>query len=267
MSSHTGRPEREPLGSLAGLARTSWSPWPLPEVLESTPSTMADVERRAAEGAPEGTAVVAEEQTAGRGRRGRSWDSPARAGLWWSVLLRPPLPPERLGWLPLVVGIGVARGLRQAAGVEVRLKWPNDVLLDGRKLAGILAERLGDGGVIVGVGINVDQGASELPDGGISLAGAGAVAPAGLSRTRVLMDVLAAVADAYRQWLQGEDMRQEYVGLSATIGEEVAADLGGSVLAGRATGLGVSGELLIVDDAGTEHQVSAGDVTLRRMPR
>lgn len=221
---------------------------------------MADIERRASAGAPEGSVVVAEEQTAGRGRRGRTWDSAARAGLWWSLLLRPRAQADRLGWLPLVVGVGVARGLEEAAGVTVALKWPNDVLVEGRKLAGILAERLGDGSVVVGVGINVDQREDELPDGGTSLTASGHA----VDRTQALVHVLASVASSYRAWESGADFREPYAALSATLGREVRADLGGRVLVGRADRLGPGGELIISDSDGTEHVVSAGDVTLLR---
>jgi BirA family biotin operon repressor/biotin-[acetyl-CoA-carboxylase] ligase len=159
-----------------------------------------------------------------------------------------------------VIGIGVARGLRSGVGVDAELKWPNDVLVGGRKLAGILAERLADGGVVVGVGINVDQEEGELPAGGASLRTSGHV----VDRTGVLVDVLATVAGAYREWLAGVDMRSEYVERSATIGRDVTADLGGRVLEGRAGGLGPSGELVIIDAEGEEHLLSAGDVTILR---
>ena len=235
----------------------------MPEVLETTPSTMGDVERRAADGAPEGTVVIAEEQTAGRGRRGRTWESSARAGLWWSLLLRPTVPADLLGWLPLVIGTGVARGLHRVAGVEAALKWPNDVLVDGDKLAGILAERLADGGVVVGVGINVDHTADELPAGGASLRTAGRV----VDRTEVLLAVLPAVAEAYREWVSGSDPRESYASLSATLGRDVRADLGDRAVVGRADRLGPSGELVVVDGDGREFVLSAGDVTLLRPDR
>lgn len=258
-----GSPERLPLGSLAPLERTAWAPWPLPEVLDSTPSTMGDVEQRAMAGAVEGTAVVAEEQTAGRGRRGRDWESPARAGLWWSLLLRPSPPVERIGWLPLVVGVGVARALQSAADVDARLKWPNDVLVGDGKVAGILAERLGDGAIVVGVGINVDQAIHEMPPGGASLRSLGRP----VDRTEVLVAVLSAVASVYRRWNAGADLGEDYATLSVTLGQEVTADLGGRLITGHAVRLGASGELVVHDGEGTEHVVSAGDVTVRRMPR
>ena len=221
---------------------------------------MLEVERRARDGAPEGTVVFAEEQTEGRGRRGRTWESSARTGLWWSLLLRPHAPVDLLGWLPLVVGVGVARGIDRAAGLSVQLKWPNDVVFGGRKLAGILAERLTDGSVIVGVGINVDQSDAELPQGGASLRTLGHPA----NRTAVLLDVLTAVAEAYREWTSGAGMADAYVSLSATLGRDVSADVGGRILIGRASRLGPSGELVVVDSHGTEHVLSAGDVTLLR---
>jgi BirA family biotin operon repressor/biotin-[acetyl-CoA-carboxylase] ligase len=234
----------------------------MPEVLETTPSTMADVEERAVLGAPEGTVVVAEEQTAGRGRRGRSWESTSRAGLWLSVLLRPTTPVERLGWLPLVVGVAVARALRREAGVDARVKWPNDVLVEDRKIAGVLSERLGDGAVIVGVGVNVDQVEAELPVGGTSLRALGR----DVDRTRLLIQVLDEVAGAYRAWQSGEDIVPAYADLSVTLGRDVVADLGDRSVTGRAVRLGASGELVIEGADRDEIVVSAGDVTLRRMP-
>lgn len=260
MSGDGGRPERAPLGSLANLVDRGWSPWPIPEILETTPSTMTEVERRAVDAAPEGTVVIAEEQTAGRGRRGRSWESSSRAGLWWSLLLRPPVPADRLGWLPLVVGVGVARGVWAAAGVDISLKWPNDVLVDGRKLAGILAERLADGSVVVGVGINIDQSEAELPEGAASLRTLGQ----SVDRTEVLIEVLVAVARTYREWIAGADVGQAYADLSATLGRDVRADLGDRLVIGHALRLGPSGELVVVDAGGVEHELSAGDVTLAR---
>lgn len=258
-----GQPERAPLGALDSLSQTAWAPWAIPEVLETTPSTMADVEHRAARGAPEGTVVVAEEQTAGRGRRGRTWESASRAGLWLSLLVRPTVPVEGLGWLPLVVGVAVARALRSVADVDARLKWPNDVLVSDGKVAGVLAERLGDGAVIVGVGLNVDQTEGELPEGGTSLRLLGR----SVDRTHLLIAVLDEVATTYRRWQAGIDVAGDYAELSATLGQEVVADLGSEIVTGQAVSLGASGELVIRDARGEDRVVSAGDVTLRRMPR
>lgn len=260
MSGSAGRPERGPLAALDGLGSTPWPPWPPPIVVETTASTMSDAQRLADEGAPEGTVVVAEEQTAGRGRRGRTWESAPRAGLWWSVILRPDVPAWRLGWLPLVVGVGVADAIHAVSGAEARLKWPNDVLIDARKVAGVLSERLSDGAVVVGVGINVHHDPSELPDGAASLASLGSA----VDRTSLLVAVLGSVAASYRSWAAGTDFLPDYAGLSATLGCEVSVDLGDRLIGGTAIGLGPSGELVVRDAAGVEHVLSAGDVTLLR---
>src|ERR1700685_1569293 len=115
--------------------------WRAVEVLASTGSTNADLLARAVAGAPEGVVLAAEEQTAGRGRMGRSWQSPPRAALTFSLLLRPaPVAPARRGWLPLLTGTAVAGAVRTVAAVDARLKWPNDVLVGEAKLGGILAE-------------------------------------------------------------------------------------------------------------------------------
>ncbi len=125
------------------------------EVLAQAGSTNAVVAARVSE--PEGLVIVAEEQTAGRGRLDRQWRSPPRAGLTVSMLLV-----ETSSWVPLWAGVAVARTLREAAGLEAFLKWPNDVLVDGRKIAGLLAERVGDK-VVLGVGLNVTTREQELP--------------------------------------------------------------------------------------------------------
>ena len=136
--------------------------WRAPEVVESTGSTNADLLARALAGEPEGAVLAAEEQRAGRGRMGRTWTSPPRAALTVSVLLKPAVPPARRGWLPLLTGVAVATAVTQVAGVETRIKWPNDLLAADAKLAGILAEAAGDA-VVVGIGLNVSTEPAELP--------------------------------------------------------------------------------------------------------
>ncbi len=146
--------------------------WRAVEVLTSTGSTNADLLARAVAGAPEGVVLAAEEQTAGRGRMGRSWLSPPRAALTFSLLVRPDtVSPARRGWLPLLAGVSVASAVRAAAGVDARLKWPNDVLVGPAKLGGILAEAVGNA-VVVGIGLNVSTEPGELPPPGPTGGGA-----------------------------------------------------------------------------------------------
>src|SRR5215470_4301682 len=136
--------------------------WREVRVVEETGSTNADLLAKARSGADEGLVLVAEAQTSGRGRMGRRWISPPRRALTFSVLLRPAVPAGLLGWAPLLAGVAVASALERTAGVDARLKWPNDVLVDGAKIAGILAERWGNA-VVIGTGINVLQQRGELP--------------------------------------------------------------------------------------------------------
>ena len=140
--------------------------WQAVEVVERTGSTNADLLARALGGAPEGVVLAAEEQSAGRGRMGRTWVSPPRAALTFSLLVRPAaVPPARRGWLPLLAGVAVASAVTAVTGVQTRLKWPNDVLAGPAKLGGILAEAAGDA-VVVGVGLNVSAEPGELPPPG-----------------------------------------------------------------------------------------------------
>ena len=204
-SSAYGDLERPPLRQRALQRALDPYGWRL-EVVESAGSTNAVVAERARAGEPAGLVVVAESQTAGRGRLDRTWVSPPRAGLTFSVLVRPELAPNRLPWLPLVTGLAVATALQEQAEVEASLKWPNDVLIDGRKVCGVLAELPVPGAVVLGIGLNVTTRAGELPHEGatsLRLAGAstsdrGTVLRAVLrSLARVLADVDAASA-AYR---------------------------------------------------------------------
>jgi BirA family biotin operon repressor/biotin-[acetyl-CoA-carboxylase] ligase len=256
------------------------APWPglwrEVRVVEETGSTNADLLAEAQAGAREGLVLVAEEQTAGRGRMGRRWISPPRRALTFSVLLRPAVPAGLLGWVPLLAGVAVASALEYTAGVDARLKWPNDVLVDGAKIAGILAERWGSA-VVVGTGINVLQQRGELPvPTATSLLMAREVGPAEARgsvddadmRERLLTAVLDELARWYRAWLDqprpgdadGCGLREEYLRRSGTVGAAVTVMLpGGQDLTGTAAGIDAAGRLEIRTPAGLV-QVSAGDV-------
>ena len=168
MPAQATSPGRKPLDA-AGLARAVLRPgglWQAVEVVDRTGSTNGDLLDRALGGAPEGVVLAAEEQSAGRGRMGRTWVSPPRAALTFSLLVRPAtVPPARRGWLPLLTGVAVASAVTAVTGVQTRLKWPNDVLVGPAKLAGILAEAAGDA-IVVGVGLNVSAEPGELPPPG-----------------------------------------------------------------------------------------------------
>jgi BirA family transcriptional regulator, biotin operon repressor / biotin---[acetyl-CoA-carboxylase] ligase len=271
MRAENHTPARAPLdaASLHSRAVGPHALWRAVEVVDSTGSTNADLLARAHSGEPEGVVLVAEEQTAGRGRLGRSWVAPPRAALTFSMLLRPTLPPARRGWLPLLTGVAVAEAVAAVTGVPARLKWPNDVLAGDAKLCGILAESAGDA-VVVGVGLNVSTEPAELPGPGpgtlpaTSLRVAGAANP---SREQLLLAILAAVQRWYRAWQQRQGdpdssgLRAAYTERSATIGRLVRAGLpGGKTLSGPAVGVDRDGRLQVRVSSGAEVAVAAGDV-------
>ncbi len=250
--------ERPPLDLDRLVSPVDWSV----EVVEAAPSTNALVAERARSGAAgEGLVVVAEHQTAGRGRLDRTWETPAWSALTLSVLLVPRAEPADWPWLPLLTGYAAARALRQL-GAEVSLKWPNDVLLNDRKLAGILTERVdtpAGPAVVTGIGINVGSTRAELPhDGATSLA----IEDVAVDRTDLLSALLRRLRTEYDAFQRGElvALRTAYTDTCATVGREVRVDLPtGGTLAGQATGIDEGGRLLVLGAAGVV-PVSAGDV-------
>ncbi|MFF9492335.1 biotin--[acetyl-CoA-carboxylase] ligase [Streptomyces flaveolus] len=269
--------ERPPLNITAlrrGLVREGGL-WRQVDVVQRTGSTNSDLVALAAEGkADEGAVLVAEEQTAARGRLDRRWTAPARSGLFFSVLLRPTeVPVARWGWLPLLTGVAVATGLARAAGVDTALKWPNDLLVtvggEERKAGGILAERAGDG-VVIGVGVNVTLRAQELPvprAGSLALAGA-----VSTDRDPLLRGVLRALEDWYGRWRSaGGDpavsgLQEAYAAGCATLGRVVRAELPGErSLVGEAVAVDGDGRLVLATEAGVQEPVGAGDIVHLRL--
>jgi BirA family biotin operon repressor/biotin-[acetyl-CoA-carboxylase] ligase len=262
--------------ALSEYARRPGHIWHQISVAERTGSTNADLVARARAGAPEGLVLVAEEQVAGRGRMGRTWVSPPRAALTFSVLLRPDgVPPARLGWLPLLAGVATAGALHQVSGLDVRLKWPNDVLVGPRKLAGILAEASG-GAVVVGIGLNVSTAQDELPAPGPPAPGPGALAAtslllegaASLDRDLLLRRVLDELERWYLAWRSaaspgdpaGSGLRSEYLRLCSTIGRDVRVELpAGQVIEGTAADVDADGRLVVSGPDGPA-AIGAGDV-------
>ncbi|MGQ4421302.1 biotin--[acetyl-CoA-carboxylase] ligase [Streptomyces violaceoruber] len=270
--------DRPPLSGTAlrrGLVRDGGL-WRQVDVVQRTGSTNSDLVARAAEGGlAEGVVLVAEEQSAVRGRLDRQWTAPARSGLFFSVLLRPAeVPVPRWGWLPLLTGVAVATGLSRVAGVDTALKWPNDLLVtvgdEERKAGGILVERAGDDGVVIGVGINVSLRADELPDpraGSLALAGA-----VNTDRDPLLRGVLRSLEDWYGRWRgAGGDpaangLQETYAAGCATLGRMVRAELPGDrSLVGEAVAVDGDGRLVLATGAGVQEPVGAGDIVHLRL--
>jgi len=275
MRTENETPARGPLVP-AELRRAAVRPgglWRDVEVVESTGSTNADLLARALRGEPEGMVLATEHQRAGRGRMGRTWTTPPRAALTFSLLVRPvEVPSARRGWLPLLTGVAVVEAITRVTGVETSLKWPNDVLTSTGKLVGILAEAAADA-IVVGIGVNVSTGAAELPERGpgalpaTSLRLAGAPAQA-LDRGPLLLAILAAFEAWYLAWRQANGdpeasgLRKRYTELSGTIGRHVRAELpGGQAFSGPAVGVDADGRLLVGSSSGTGTvPVAAADV-------
>ena len=234
--------------------------------LGTVASTMEEAAALASAGAPEGTVVVAESQSAGRGRAGRPWsDAPGRS-LLCTVLLRPSVPPERLGLLSLVAGVAVAEAIEQSAGVPARLKWPNDVWLGDdparRKVAGILLQaRTGPAAVdhaLVGIGVNVTSPETDLPPGGTSLLVA---VGREIGRDELLASLLNRLADGYADFCAtgGFPDLDPWRRRAALLGEDVAVEQAGVTLVGRFVGVDDDGALLLQDDGGVR-RIVAGDL-------
>jgi BirA family biotin operon repressor/biotin-[acetyl-CoA-carboxylase] ligase len=242
--------------------------WRSLQVVDEIGSTNAALVEAAAGDAPEGTVLVAEHQVTGRGRLDRTWTSPPRAGLTVSVLLRPDVPAARRGWLPLLTGVALAESVRGLTGVQVSLKWPNDLLAaDGRKLAGILAETVtaptAPMAVVVGVGLNVSTTAAELPGTGASLAG---VLGSAVDRGPVLLAFLRALATRYRRWTDAvgdpvsSGLARDYLRWCSTVGTTVSVALpDGSTLEGVAEAVDWDGRLVVATPEGSV-ELASGDV-------
>src|SRR5690606_31078486 len=281
VGAHPGR-VRLPVAELRRAVITAGGPWTRLDVVDSTGSTNDDLVAAARAGEPEGRVLVAEHQRAGRGRSGRRWVSPPRAGLAVSVLLRPGggtagadpagppvpgagspgagpagapspgagssggsagVPTSRWGWLPMLAGVALVEAVGRVTGLDPALKWPNDVLVDGRKCAGILAEATGDA-VVVGVGVNVTLRGDELPPVPPGAPPATSLALAGAActdRARLLRDLLDRLGSWYGRWRDAAGdadrcgLRAAYLAVCDTVGRAVRVQLpGGGELVGRA---------------------------------
>jgi len=249
------------------LAGAHWA-GPFPLVKTRTTTTNADAADLARAGAASMSCVVAEEQTAGRGRLDREWVSPEFGGLWMSVVINnSDVDPTRWMWLPLAAGLAARDAIAEQSGIDVRLKWPNDVVLiagggEGplHKLGGVLSERLSDvDAFIVGIGINVAITEDELPT---PEATSLLVAGGRTDREALLAGVLVELDARVSQWRSGDPLLEaDYVRACASIGRQVSARLpDGETVAGLAADIAPDGALVINTPDGKVLSITAGDV-------
>jgi BirA family biotin operon repressor/biotin-[acetyl-CoA-carboxylase] ligase len=218
-------------------------------------------------GSPQGALVIAEEQARGRGRLGRTWFSPPGCGLWFSVILRPGLDARTSPTLSLAAAAGVAESLDEAYGMKALIKWPNDVLVNRKKICGILteAEFIGDRVqfVVVGVGINVLTSREQFPDDIAGIATSVAIETGRpVSRTEVLARVVRGIEANYIELIENgfKRLRDKLLLRSALIGKLTRVRAPGGVVEGIATDIDISGALVLRKDSGATERLVAGEV-------
>jgi BirA family biotin operon repressor/biotin-[acetyl-CoA-carboxylase] ligase len=238
-------------------------PWRAVEVLDEVDSTNRVLRDRAVDGVEPGLVVVAEHQTHGRGRLDRLWESPRSTGLTFSVLLRPSAPRSSWGWLPLLAGLAVAETLTDHVGLDATVKWPNDVLIDDRKVAGLLVEAVAHDGAVIGIGVNTHLEAEALPTPvATSLILEGAPADA-INRASLLTAVLLHLHERMADLDRGPtaEAMAAYRMRCSTLGRHVDITVpGGQRIRGTVADIADDASLVIdVDGHGVRH-VAAGDV-------
>jgi len=234
-------------------------------VLDTVTSTMDEAFRLGMENCPEGTLVVAEAQSKGRGRLGRVWSSPKARGLYFSFVLRPNLPLNQLAQLTLMSAVALAEAIENISGLQPLIKWPNDILWGDRKLAGILTELRAESDqvkfVVVGIGLNVNTSPHQLTTGATSLKVASGHS---FDRVQVFQAILRSLEKWYLKLLHHEFARvmEEWKKRSATLNKRVRITDSNGIIEGQAIDLDEDGALLIRKDNGIIIKKNAGDVFL-----
>lgn len=263
-------PEEELYGrnELESRLETRWAGRPL-SYYDKLSSTNLQAKLDAENGAPQGALVVADMQTAGRGRRGRAWSSPAGMNVYFTLILKPAFPVEMASMVTLVMGLAVAEGIRETCGVEAHIKWPNDIVIKGRKVCGMLAEMSTERDfihyVVIGVGINVKQQefVPEIADMATCLE---QECGEPVSRARLVANVMKSFEAYYERFEQDGNLAgflERYNGLLAGIGGEVRVLDPKGEFQGISRGITGTGELLVEREDGTVETVYAGEVSVR----
>lgn len=221
----------------------------------------------AAQGAPEGTLVIADEQTAGKGRLGRKWLAPPGTSLLLSLLFRPDLAPNQAARLTMICSLAIADGIEELTGLSVGLKWPNDVFIRGKKAGGLLTESATTGErldyVVVGMGLNVNLDVSTLSELRGMATSLSQELGREVSRLELLWRILEGIEARYKSLRRGESPHEEWAARLVTLAREVQVTTPQGVLAGWAEGVDADGALILRTSDGQRRRILAGDVTLR----
>ena len=223
-------------------------------------------------GIAEGTVVIAEEQTKGKGRHGRKWESPPKSGVYMSCVIRPEMAPNEIAKITLVAAVAIAKAVRRFTGLEAMIKWPNDILVNGRKVCGILTEMKAEQDsicfIILGIGINVNAPIADLPKGASSLKEElrRLSKRENLSRVELTKKVLESLEEEYfRLRTKGfKPIIEEWRSLSALPGAKIKVLLPGRTIEGEAHDIDSDGSLVLRLDSGVLEKVSSGDVVMLR---
>ncbi len=239
--------------------------------LAETVSTNREAWDRALQGAGEGLVVLADSQSQGRGRMGRSWSSPPGKNLYFSIVLRPALSPQQTPQITLLAGISCAQALIRVAGMDARIKWPNDIFIRGKKTCGILAEMEGGPSrahfVVLGIGVNVNWAAEDMPSE-LRETATSLLAETGreFDRAAIAATILDELERGYALFLRegfSPRMREEWNRLSWVNGKRGTLSFGEQRISGQILGLDTDGALLLIDPEGKTRRFLAGDVSLR----
>jgi BirA family biotin operon repressor/biotin-[acetyl-CoA-carboxylase] ligase len=240
-------------------------------VFEQTTSTNDVIEKLARDGVKEGVVVFAESQTKGRGRLGRKWISPERKGLWFSVLLRPDLRPQEATQLTVASATALRRAIQSETGLHPEIKWPNDILIGGKKVAGILTEMSAEPDqvrhAILGIGVDVNLAAGEFPPELRKLATSLKIESGrAISRAELATAILRELDRDYARICAGgfAVLADEWVAHCKTIGRNVTIQIGERKIRGRAESLDDAGALLLRTEHGHLEHIIGGDVTLEK---
>ncbi|MFH1269959.1 MAG: biotin--[acetyl-CoA-carboxylase] ligase [Candidatus Omnitrophota bacterium] len=230
---------------------------------DAVSSTMDSALKLAMEGAPEGTIVLAESQTKGRGRLGRDWFSPAHKGIYLSLILRPDIAPNQTPLLTLMVAVGICEAIKEKTGLTCQIKWPNDILVHHKKLGGILTELSAEIDlsrfIVAGVGLNVNNDKKTLPASATSLK---EQTKGSVSRVELLQEILRKIEENYLifQKKGGRPIIDKWREWSMSLGRRIRVVFQKEHIEGQAVDIDADGGLLVRNDSGLIHKVMAGDV-------
>ncbi|KZE66221.1 biotin--acetyl-CoA-carboxylase ligase [Fictibacillus phosphorivorans] len=235
----------------------------------SVKSTQEIAHSLAREGAPEGSIVLADEQTGGRGRLGRAWQSPAGTGVWMSLILKPNIPLQKAPQLTLLIAVAASKAIEKVAGLEAEIKWPNDILIKGKKTAGILTELQAEAdsihSVIVGIGMNVNQQTEHFSDEIAQIATSLAIeGRQTYKRAEVIGVLLQEIETLYRQYLENGFgvIKLLWEARAFSLGKRITARSVTGSITGYAKGITEEGVLLLEDDRGQVHSIYSADIEI-----